>query len=150
MTLYHSRPIQSSVRLIGVMPYALAASTLLSNPQNLLHLDLDNLQQSGIVPETPTNKAPRSIVKRPTRLRISGKPSTSYTATTMTRMPLKSSLCITNTSVISRRDAQAPPPPSSHGIAKSAECVTTSPQALQQPNANFLPHPAPCRTCSPL
>ena len=41
------------------MPYALAASILIFGPQNLLHLDLDNLQQSGIMPKTPTNKAPR-------------------------------------------------------------------------------------------
>lgn len=43
-------PAATSVRLVGVMPYALAASVLLTNPQKLQHLDLDNLQQSGIIP----------------------------------------------------------------------------------------------------
>lgn len=57
MPLIHSIPsalfpAATSVRLVGVMPYVLAASILLANPQNLLHLDLDNLQQSGIVPST--------------------------------------------------------------------------------------------------
>lgn len=41
-------PAATSVRLAGVMPYALPASILLTNPQKLLHLDLDNLQESGI------------------------------------------------------------------------------------------------------
>ena len=57
MPLIHSIPpilfpAATSVRLVGVMPYSLAASILLANPQNLLHLDIDNLQQSGIIPST--------------------------------------------------------------------------------------------------
>lgn len=61
MPLIHSIPstlfpAATSVRLVGVMPYALAASILLTNPQNLLHLDLDNLQQSGITPSAPIDK----------------------------------------------------------------------------------------------
>lgn len=63
MPLIHSIPstlfpAATSVRLVGVMPYALAASILLTNPQNLLHLHLDNLQQSGIIPSTHIDKDP--------------------------------------------------------------------------------------------
>lgn len=43
-------PAATAVRLVGVMPYTLAATILLTSPRNLLHLDLDNLQQSGIIP----------------------------------------------------------------------------------------------------
>ncbi|KAL9130683.1 MAG: hypothetical protein Q9175_006961, partial [Cornicularia normoerica] len=49
-------PAATSVRLVGVMPYALATSILLANPQNILHLDLDNLQQSGIIPRSHIDK----------------------------------------------------------------------------------------------
>ncbi|CAF9922724.1 hypothetical protein IMSHALPRED_005745 [Imshaugia aleurites] len=45
-------PAATSVRLAGVMPYTLAASILLTKPRNLLHLDLDNLHQSGKIPST--------------------------------------------------------------------------------------------------
>lgn len=63
MPLIHSIPpvlfpAATSVRLVGVMPYALAASILLANPQALLHLDFDNLQQSGIIPSTQIDKFP--------------------------------------------------------------------------------------------
>lgn len=61
MPLIHSIPrvlfpAATSVRLVGVMPYALAASILLTKPQKLLHLDLDNLQQSGIIPSIPIDR----------------------------------------------------------------------------------------------
>lgn len=64
MPLIHSIPstlfpAATSVRLVGIMPYALAASVLLANPQALLHLDLDNLQQSGIIPRTHINEEPQ-------------------------------------------------------------------------------------------
>lgn len=75
-------PAATSVRLAGVMPYTLAASILLVKPQNLLHLDLDNLQQSGIIPSThidvvsaetndrhqakSSSNAPRTETPRPT------------------------------------------------------------------------------------
>ena len=51
-------PAATSVRLAGVMPYSLAASILLANPQTLLHLDMDNLQQSGIIPSTHIEEVP--------------------------------------------------------------------------------------------
>ena len=41
-------PAATSVRLAGVMPHALAVSILLTNPQKLLHLDLDNLQGTSM------------------------------------------------------------------------------------------------------
>lgn len=66
MPLIHSIPpvlfpAATSVRLVGVMPYALAASILLANPQALLHLDFDNLQQSGIIPSTHIDKLPDNL-----------------------------------------------------------------------------------------
>lgn len=51
-------PAATSIRLVGVMPYVLAASILFTNPWDLLHLDLDNLQQSGIIPSTHMNEEP--------------------------------------------------------------------------------------------
>ena len=52
-------PAATSVRLAGVMPYALAASILLTNTQKLLHLDLDNLQQSGITSSIHVDENPK-------------------------------------------------------------------------------------------
>ena len=65
MPLIHSIPpvlfpAATSVRLVGVMPYSLAASILLANPQALLHLDINNLQQSGIIPSTHIDEVPNS------------------------------------------------------------------------------------------
>ena len=58
-------PTAISVRLVGIMPYTLAASILLANPRALRHLDLDNLQQSGKLPST--RKIAPGKVRRPHR-----------------------------------------------------------------------------------